>query len=239
MTEFRDIHAILFDSGDTLVRPVSGEWLPGPIFRRIVAEAGVDVDWAKLARGHEAGTERLLANHLLTTEDEEIERYTAYSAALLDALGLGHAGLDAHEIARQIVTTVGIEPFPDVRPALERLQALDFTLGVISNGWPSLDRQLRTIDLRRYFDLVIVSAHVGSRKPEARIFEYALEQLGLDAAVVLLVDDAPENIVAAHALGMQGVVVIRTGRPPTDLPWVRSLAELEVLPASNEPKRSP
>jgi HAD superfamily hydrolase (TIGR01509 family) len=230
MTVFRDVAAILFDSGDTLVRPIGGEWLPGPIFRRIVAEAGVDADWTQLARGHEAGTLQLLANHLLTSEDEEIERYAAYCAALLDALGLGNAGLDAHEIARQIVTTIGIEPFLDARPALERLRAQKLTLGVISNGWPSLDRQLQAVDLRHYFDLLIVSAHVGSRKPETRIFDYALEQLGMDAGNVLLVDDAPENIVAAHALGMQGVVVARTGAPPTELPWVRSLAELDVLP---------
>jgi putative hydrolase of the HAD superfamily len=228
VTEFRDINAILFDSGDTLVRPVGGEWLPGPIFRRILSDAGVEVDWSQLARGHEAGTANLLANHLLTTEDEEIDRYAAYCAALLDALGPGGAGLDAHEIARQMVQQIEIEPFPDVRPALERLQAQGFTLGVISNGWPSLDRQLRAIDLRRYFDLLIVSAHVGSRKPEARIFEYALQQLGMDAATVLLVDDAPENIVAAHGLGMQGVVIARTGAPPTDLPWVRSLDDLEM-----------
>lgn len=228
MMEFRDVYAILFDSGDTLVRPLGGEWLPGRIFRRIVAEAGVEADWTQLARGHEAGTLQLLANHLLTSEDEEIERYAAYCAALLDALGLGNAGLDAHEIARQIVTTIGIEPFPDARPALERLHAQKLTLGVISNGWPSLGRQLCAVDLRRYFDLLIVSAYIGSRKPETRIFDYALEQLGVDAEAVLLVDDAPENIVAAHAIGMQGVVVARTGAPPDDLPWVRSLDELDV-----------
>lgn len=228
MTGFRDVSAILFDSGDTLVHPLGGEWLPGPIFRRIVAEAGVQADWTQLARGHDAGTLQLLANHLLTSEDEEIKRYAAYCAALLDALGLGNAGLDAHAIARQMVTTIGIEPFPDVRPALERLRAQKLTLGVISNGWPSLDRQLRAVDLRRYFDLLIVSAHVGSRKPETRIFDYALEQLGLAAGNVLLVDDAPENIVAAHALGLQGVVVVRTGAPPADLPWVCSLEGLQV-----------
>jgi len=228
MIEFRDVHAILFDSGDTLVRPIGGEWLPGPILRRIIAEAGVEADWTQLARGHEAGTLQLLANHLLTSEDEEIERYAAYCAALLDALGLGEAGLDVHEIAREMVTTIGIEPFPDAQPALERFQAQGLTLGVISNGWPSLDRQLRAVDLRRYFDLLIVSAHVGSRKPETRIFDYALEQLGVEPGSVLLVDDAPENIVAAHALGMQGVVIARTGAPPVDLPWVQTLDELEV-----------
>jgi HAD superfamily hydrolase (TIGR01509 family) len=228
MMEFRDVYSILFDSGDTLVRPLGDEWLPGRIFRRIVAEAGVEADWTQLARGHEAGTLQLLANHLLTSEDEEIERYAAYYAALLDALGLSGAGLDPHEIAREMVTAIGIEAFPDARPALERFSDQNLTLGVISNGWPSLDRQLRAVHLRRYFDLLIVSAHVGSRKPETRIFEYALEQLGMDAGNVLLVDDAPENIVAANALGMQGVVVARDGGPPTDLPWVRSLDEVEV-----------
>ncbi len=228
MMEFRDVYSILFDSGDTLVRPLGDEWLPGRIFRRIVAEAGVEADWTQLARGHEAGTLQLLANHLLTSEDEEIERYAAYCAALLDALGLGEAGLNPHEIAREMVRTIGIEAFPDARPALERFSDQNLTLGVISNGWPSLDRQLRAVHLRRYFDLLIVSAHVGSRKPETRIFEYALEELGMDAGNVLLVDDAPENIVAANALGMQGVVVARDGGPPTDLPWVRSLDEVEV-----------
>ena len=233
MIAFRNVHAILFDSGDTLVRPVGGEWLPGPVFRRMVEEVtGAEPRWDQLARGHEAGMLRLLSNHHLMTEEEEVDRYTAYYEAVLDALGLtDRAGLDAREIAREIVLHVGIEPFDDTLPALERFTALNIRLGVISNGWPSLDRQLREVGLRHFFDLLVVSAHVGSRKPEPRIFEVALEFLGIEEGGVLLVDDAAENVAAARAMGMQGVVVIRNGVAPSGgLPWVQSLSEIEVSP---------
>src|SRR6185312_12237883 len=125
MVTFRAIDAMLFDSGDTLVRPVGGEWLPGPIFRRKVAEAvGLKPDWAQLARGHDAGMLRLLSNHQLLTEEEEIERYADYCTALINALGLNDSGLDARVIAREMVLHIGIEPFEDTLAALERFRAL-------------------------------------------------------------------------------------------------------------------
>lgn len=230
MIAFHDVRAILFDSGDTLVRPVGGEWLPGPVFRRLVAETGGAAPrWDQLARGHEAGMRRLLTNHQLMTEAEEIERYADYCAAVLEALGMADANLDARDLARQMVQQIGIEPFADTLPALERFKALNLRLAIISNGWPSLDRQLREVGLRHYFDPLIISAHVGSRKPEPRIFEVALELLGAEAGSVLLVDDAPENVAAARAMGMQGVVIVREGNPSLDnLPWIRSLSDLDV-----------
>jgi putative hydrolase of the HAD superfamily len=229
---FQDVRAILFDSGDTLVRPIGGEWLPGPVFRRMVAEAGAEPRWNQLAHGHEAGMLRLLSDHHLLTEEEEIDRYADYCEAVLDALGFSDCpGIDARDIARQMVRQVGIEPFGDTFPALERFASLNIPLGIISNGWPSLDRQLRQVGLRRFFDLLVISAHVGSRKPEARIFEVALELLGIEAGGVLLADDAPENVAAARAMGMQGVVVARSGVAPSgDLPWVQSLSEIVVNP---------
>lgn len=237
MIDFRDVRGILFDSGDTLVRPVGGEWLPGSVFRRLLAEAGHgDLATEALARGHATGLARLLSDHRLTTEAKEIERYTDYCACVLDALAVDEtATLTAREIARRMVLDVAIEPFADALPALQRFRSLGLVLGVISNGWPSLDRQLREVGLRHFFDLLVISAEVGSRKPDERIFAVALERLGLEAGTVLLVDDAPENVVTARALGMQGVMVARNGVPPAgDLPWVSSLAEIEVYPSSPE-----
>lgn len=52
---------------------------------------------------------------------------------------------------------------------------------------------------------VISSAVVGVRKPDPRIFQIALDGLGVDANRSIFVDDFIENVEAARALGWHGV----------------------------------
>jgi putative hydrolase of the HAD superfamily len=102
---------------------------------------------------------------------------------------------------------------------------------VISNGWPSLDRQLRQLGVRDFFDVLVVSAHVGSRKPDEGIFRHALQAMNLPADAILLVDDALENVVVAERLGMRGVVLTREGSLVVDdYTHIASLSDLEVSP---------
>ena len=37
-----EIKGILFDSGDTLVRPVDGQWFPSPMFHSILETHGIE-----------------------------------------------------------------------------------------------------------------------------------------------------------------------------------------------------
>ncbi len=55
------------------------------------------------------------------------------------------------------------------------------------------------------FDAVIISAEVGMRKPEERIFRHAAQLLGLAPHECAFVDDIEANVLAAEALGMTGV----------------------------------
>ncbi len=231
MISVQGVQGILFDSGDTLMGPIGGEWLPGQAFRRIIADQeNLALNWTRLDQVHQQAFTHLLEDHLLYTEEEECERFQRYFEWLLRGLE-AHGPIEsmARDIAHEMVHHPDIELFPDVISALERFASAGFKLGVISNGWPSLDRQLRLLGVRHFFDVLTISAHVGSRKPDARIFEVALEQMELPAGAVLLVDDALENIVAAERLGMQGVVVARNGAPPEGYSVVSSLAELEVM----------
>jgi putative hydrolase of the HAD superfamily len=58
------------------------------------------------------------------------------------------------------------------------------------------------------FDVVIDSSEVGMRKPDPRIFALVLEHLGGVAADrTVFLDDYEGNVVAARALGWQGIVV--------------------------------
>jgi putative hydrolase of the HAD superfamily len=75
--------------------------------------------------------------------------------------------------------------------------------GLLSNSWGAF---YPTHLFPELFDAVVISAEVGMRKPESRIFQLAIEQIGLRPEECVFIDDIEENIVAAEAVGMVGVL---------------------------------
>ncbi len=63
----------------------------------------------------------------------------------------------------------------------------------------------RDRDLSEWFDVMIVSGEVRMTKPDARIYRLCLDRLDAEPAGCLFVDDRPENVAAAQALGMRTV----------------------------------
>lgn len=58
-----------------------------------------------------------------------------------------------------------------------------------------------------YFDGMVTSFEAKSMKPDYRIFEYALEQLGIKADETLFLDDSQRNLDAAAALGFKTLLI--------------------------------
>lgn len=56
------------------------------------------------------------------------------------------------------------------------------------------------------FEQVFVSSEMGMRKPELRFYQRVLDEIGLQAEQVILVDDDTENMLAALSMGLQGVL---------------------------------
>jgi len=56
-----------------------------------------------------------------------------------------------------------------------------------------------------FFDKVYLSHRVGMRKPNADIFQRVLEDNGLKAEQTLFIDDTPQHIAGAQALGIQTI----------------------------------
>lgn len=77
--------------------------------------------------------------------------------------------------------------------------------GLISNGWADLREYIVRNQVDDAFDVMVISAEVGVLKPDPKIYQIALEKLGLDARESVFVDDAIGNVEAARRLGMQGV----------------------------------
>jgi putative hydrolase of the HAD superfamily len=76
--------------------------------------------------------------------------------------------------------------------------------GLLSNSWGVADYPRHLFG--GMFDAVIISAEVGMRKPEERIFRHAAGLLGLAPAECVFVDDVEANITAAEAVGMTALL---------------------------------
>lgn len=97
---------------------------------------------------------------------------------------------------------------PRTAPALARLREHGLLLGVVSNSDGRVEDALQAAGLRDWFDVVVDSSVAGVEKPDPRIFQVALEQLGVAAGDALYVGDVHEvDVAGAQAAGMAAALV--------------------------------
>jgi putative hydrolase of the HAD superfamily len=125
--------------------------------------------------------------------------------------------------------------------SLARLRAAGLRLGVVSNSDGRVEQALEAAGLRHYFDVVVDSALVGVEKPDPRIFQAALDALGVAPEEALYVGDLYEvDVVGAQTAGIQAVLL---GQAKTDAtPACRQAVSIEELVnelLSGEPLMTP
>lgn len=74
---------------------------------------------------------------------------------------------------------------------------------VVASNYPTWIAELSEGLLAGRFDAVYVSCHLGVRKPERGFFEELLDDTGVEAHEVLLVDDRRVNVDAAREAGLR------------------------------------
>ena len=74
---------------------------------------------------------------------------------------------------------------------------------------PHVRSVLSELSLTPYFDSVVISAEVGIKKPDPRIFDSALEQTGLKPEEVIYVGDTEDDTKAARAAGIVPIHIQR------------------------------
>ncbi|MFQ5898574.1 MAG: HAD-IA family hydrolase [Candidatus Methylomirabilia bacterium] len=123
----------------------------------------------------------LLAAYAEVAPVIEAESYRSYRAVLTET---------AQRVAERLGWTVAAEqarflpdslpnwrPFPDTNPALERLAAAGYRLGILSNVDDDL-LQATTRHFSARFDLLVTAQQVGSYKPAHGHFLTARERVG-------------------------------------------------------------
>ena len=118
---------------------------------------------------------------------------------------------------------------PNAARVIDELKRAGLTVAVISNTEDGRARDaLEAAGVADKFDLLIDSYVVGMRKPDARIFHLALEQLGLAPAEAVYVGDSyAMDALPALAVGMRAVLLDPLDLHPESVaPRVRTLGEL-------------
>lgn len=122
-----------------------------------------------------------------------------------------------------------LDIFPEVQPTLEAL-ANHFALGVVTNG----NADVRRLGLADYFQFALCAEDIGIAKPDARLFQEALQRGGASADTAVHIGDHPgDDIAGAQQAGLRAIWFNPGGKA-----WeaerapdaqIRSLTELPAL----------
>lgn len=112
-----------------------------------------------------------------------------------------------------------MELFPETGEVLAFLKARGYRLGVISDTFPSLEDSLKALGIAGYFDSFTASSIVGAGKPDPRIFNAAMESLGVRSDESIFVDDCKEEADGAREQGFTAFHLDRKRSAPDWAAW--------------------
>jgi 2-haloacid dehalogenase len=148
----------------------------------------------------------------------------------LETLGLAKPALRE----RLLDLYLRLAPFPEVPQALARVRAAGLATAILSNGTPAmLAAAVGAAGLGPLFDAVLSVEEVGAFKPDPRVYQLAVDRLGVRAASIAFVSSNGWDAYAASAFGMQVVWCNRYGQRGERLPGApdREITTLAALPA--------
>jgi putative hydrolase of the HAD superfamily len=97
---------------------------------------------------------------------------------------------------------------------LEWLHSSGYKVGILSNGFKEVQyAKISTSGLDKHIDAVVLSDEIGINKPDVRIFEYAAQKVGSEAAEsVMIGDNVMTDIGGAISAGWKAIWYNGTNR---------------------------
>lgn len=152
---------------------------------------------------------------------EEVIEETAETLIIRDEKGYGKRAdmyqplIDAWNLNKTVADFIqewsdfmeyGVVVYPHAREILLKLKE-KYRLGMVTNGLSHIQRgKLQGAGLSDLFEEVVVSGDFDFEKPDARIFQIALERMGIQPEEAVFVGDHPEkDIQGAMQVGMKTV----------------------------------
>ncbi len=206
------IKGVAFDLGSTLIE-FHGEWIDvlkqqASNLTDYLIDHGLAIDHDQFTQRH-----REIVDQFYTRGQQDWIEFTAEHTLRLALIEFGHPEVSDDLIKGALAATFAHgeslwQPFSDTYRTLDTLKERGYKLAIISNARDAANVQ-RLIDnaqLRPWFDPILISADVGVRKPNPRIFKVLLDKWQLSPDEVVMVGDMlGADILGAHNANMRGI----------------------------------
>jgi putative hydrolase of the HAD superfamily len=176
---------------------------------------------------------------------------TARAHVVATALAEIGAGANGPPLARRIAATYGALRDRDMRPFSQSIETVQWLrengcrLALVTNGAGAAQRRkIDRFSLAPLFDLILIEGEVGFGKPDPRIYQRALDALGVGPEDAWMIGDNLDwDVAPPQSLGIYGIWIDLHGAgPPAGHAArpdriVRALAELR--PRTEPPSFAP
>ena len=226
------VRGLLLDAGGVLYFPVGGRWNPRLDFEAAVARFSPAHDPARdLARFAAA----VAAGDRFLNEAQGTGSREDYHRVVLAALGIDVPPAALLADLERPLDYPHLEIFPEVHGVLTEIRRRGLPIAIVSDNSPGAEKGFDWLGLNQYIDVHVISGNLGCCKPDPRMYAAGSRGIGVPPGECLFVDDDPELVEAAVALGYQGVALGRTlPHPPARVPWIESLdGVLDWLPPAS------
>jgi putative hydrolase of the HAD superfamily len=191
-----DLDAVTFDVNGTLIRLID----PVPELERLLRDHGIERPPDAIRQAFEA------EGRVYSGRAALMHGPGAFAAVQLECTGVFleelETELDPEAFAPFYVGAMQFEPIPGVVDSLRRLRRCGLELAVVANFDPTLHDRLDQFGLTSMFSVIVTPADAGVAKPDPRIFEVALERLGVPPERTLHIGDGAVDEEGAAAAGM-------------------------------------
>lgn len=92
---------------------------------------------------------------------------------------------------------------PEMIALADDVRSLGYATAILTNGTDTIAEEAAELGLTDHFDPIFNSADIGFAKPDSRVFEHVLLELGITGTEVFFTDDSADKLVGAQALGFE------------------------------------
>lgn len=188
------VKAVIFDLGGVVLdSPLEAvaeyerrKGLPQDFLNRLIVRMGSQGAWSRLETG-------------------KVSLEAFFEAFDAEAASCG-ARISSRELMEEIARFA--QPRPVMIEAIRRLRRAGFRVAALTNNWVMEGPLAEGMNLlKAEFDVFVESSRTGLQKPDPKIYELTLQELGIRPEESVFLDDIGRNLKTARQLGMATIKV--------------------------------